>query len=93
MPAEGTGVAYRAVISACPVVMNHPIVLSIAGKATRGCSSPSFSCIRAYGGESALARRRTGKWEEAQKPLITATTMYHGMRMQFWLQKAETAMR
>ena len=34
--------------------------------------------------------RRTGKREQAQEHLTTATTMYREMDMQFWLEKAET---
>ena len=33
--------------------------------------------------------RRTGRWQEAQKHLGTATMMYREMDMQFWLQHAE----
>jgi class 3 adenylate cyclase/tetratricopeptide (TPR) repeat protein len=33
--------------------------------------------------------RRTGKREEAQEHLTTATTMYREMRMTYWLEKAE----
>ncbi len=33
--------------------------------------------------------RRTGKWQEAQGQLATATTMYREMEMQFWLEQAE----
>jgi hypothetical protein len=37
--------------------------------------------------------RRTGKREEAQEHLTTATTMYREMDMRFWLEEAavETA--
>jgi tetratricopeptide (TPR) repeat protein len=34
--------------------------------------------------------RRTGKHEQAQEPLTTATTMYREMDMQFWLEKVKT---
>ena len=34
--------------------------------------------------------RRTGKREQAREHLSTATTMYHDMHVQFWLQKAQT---
>jgi hypothetical protein len=34
--------------------------------------------------------RRTGKHEQAQEHLTTATTMYREMGMQFWVEKAET---
>ena len=33
--------------------------------------------------------RRTGKPEQAQEHLTTATTMYREMDMRFWLEKAE----
>jgi class 3 adenylate cyclase/tetratricopeptide (TPR) repeat protein len=35
--------------------------------------------------------RRTGKCEQAQEQLTTATTMYREMDMRFWLAQAETA--
>ncbi len=37
--------------------------------------------------------RRTGKREQAQEHLTTATTMYREMDMRFWLEKAEVEMR
>jgi class 3 adenylate cyclase/tetratricopeptide (TPR) repeat protein len=37
--------------------------------------------------------RRTGKREQAQEHLTTATTMYRDMDMRFWLEKAESEMR
>jgi tetratricopeptide (TPR) repeat protein len=37
--------------------------------------------------------RRTGKREQAQEHLTTATTMYRGMGMTYWLEKAEAEMR
>jgi hypothetical protein len=37
--------------------------------------------------------RRTGKREQAQEHLRTATTMYREMDMRFWLEQAETEMR
>ena len=37
--------------------------------------------------------RRTGKKEEAQEHLTTATTMYREMDMRFWLEKAEVEIR
>ena len=33
--------------------------------------------------------RRTGKREQAQEHLTTATTMYRDMDMRFWLQQAQ----
>jgi hypothetical protein len=33
--------------------------------------------------------RRTGKHEQAQEHLTTATTMYREMGMRFWLEQAE----
>ena len=33
--------------------------------------------------------RRTGKRQEAQEHLATATTMYRDMEMPFWLEQAE----
>jgi hypothetical protein len=36
--------------------------------------------------------RRTGKPEPAQEHLATATTMYRGMGMTFWLEQAEAEM-
>jgi hypothetical protein len=36
---------------------------------------------------------RTGKREQAQQHLITATTMYREMDMRFWLEKAEAELR
>jgi tetratricopeptide (TPR) repeat protein len=36
--------------------------------------------------------RRTGKREQAQEHLTTATTMYRDMGMTYWLEKTETAM-
>jgi hypothetical protein len=33
--------------------------------------------------------RRTGKREQAQEHLTTATTMYREMGMTYWLEKAE----
>ena len=37
--------------------------------------------------------RRTGKRQEAQEHLTTATTMYRELDMRFWLEKAEAAIR
>ena len=37
--------------------------------------------------------RRTGKREQAQEHLTTATTMYREMDMRFWLEQAEAEMR
>ena len=37
--------------------------------------------------------RRTGKREQAQEHLTTATTMYREMGMTYWLEKAEAEMR
>jgi class 3 adenylate cyclase/tetratricopeptide (TPR) repeat protein len=37
--------------------------------------------------------RRTGKCEQAQEHLTTATTMYRAMDMRFWLEKAEAEMQ
>ena len=37
--------------------------------------------------------RRTGKRQEAQEHLSTATTMYREMDMRFWLEQAEAEMR
>jgi len=37
--------------------------------------------------------RRTGKRDEAQKHLTTATTMYREMDMTYWLEQAEAEMR
>jgi hypothetical protein len=37
--------------------------------------------------------RRTGKRDQAQEHLTTATTMYREMDMPFWLEKAEAEMR
>jgi hypothetical protein len=37
--------------------------------------------------------RRTGKRQEAQEHLTTATTMYGEMHMRFWLEQAEAEMR
>jgi len=37
--------------------------------------------------------RRTGKREQAQEHLTTATTMYREMGMTYWLEKAEAQMR
>ena len=36
--------------------------------------------------------RRTGKREQAQEHLTTATTMYRAMGMTYWLEKAERLM-
>jgi hypothetical protein len=36
--------------------------------------------------------RRTGKREQAQEHLTTATTMYREMGMTYWLEKAEAEM-
>ena len=36
--------------------------------------------------------RRTGKREQAQEHLTTATTMYREMDMRFWLEQAEAEM-
>ena len=36
---------------------------------------------------------RTGKREQAQEHLTTATTMYREMDMRFWLERAEAEMR
>ena len=33
--------------------------------------------------------RRTGKRQDAQEPLTTATTMYREMDMGYWLEQAE----
>ena len=35
--------------------------------------------------------RRTGKRQEAQEHLTTATTMYREMGMTYWLEKAKAA--
>ena len=40
-------------------------------------------------GLGALARK-TGRGEQAQEHLTTATTMYRAMDMRFWIEKAET---
>ena len=37
--------------------------------------------------------QRTGKREQAQEHLATATTMYREMGMTYWLEKAEAEMR
>jgi hypothetical protein len=37
--------------------------------------------------------RRTGKREQAQEHLTTATTMYREMGMTYWLEQAEAEMR
>jgi tetratricopeptide (TPR) repeat protein len=37
--------------------------------------------------------RRTGKREQAQEHLTTATTMYREMDMRFWLEQAEAQMK
>jgi hypothetical protein len=37
--------------------------------------------------------RRTGKREQAQEHLTTATTMYREMGMTYWLERAETEMK
>jgi hypothetical protein len=37
--------------------------------------------------------RRTGKLEQAQEHLTTATTMYREMGMRFWLDKAEVELQ
>ena len=37
--------------------------------------------------------RRTGKREQAQEQLTTATTMYREMDMRFWLEQAESEMK
>ena len=37
--------------------------------------------------------RRTGKRQQAQEHLTTATTMFREMDMGFWLEKAEAEMR
>jgi hypothetical protein len=36
---------------------------------------------------------RTGKHEQAQELLASATTMYRDMDMWFWMEKAEAEMR
>jgi hypothetical protein len=37
--------------------------------------------------------RRTGKRQEAEEHLATATTMYRDMDMKFWLETAEAEMK
>jgi hypothetical protein len=37
--------------------------------------------------------RRTGKRQEAQEHLTTATTMYREMGMTYWLEQAEAELR
>jgi len=37
--------------------------------------------------------RRTGKPEQAQEHLTTATTMYREMGMSYWLEKAEVELK
>jgi hypothetical protein len=37
--------------------------------------------------------RRTGRREQAQEHLTTATTMYRDMGMTYWLEKAKAEMR
>jgi hypothetical protein len=44
MPAAGTRLAYRTVISACPVAIPDPIVSDELGKATSGASSRLRAC-------------------------------------------------
>jgi hypothetical protein len=40
-----------------------------------------------------LYRGGTGKREQAQEHLTTATTMYREMGMTYWLEQAETELR
>jgi hypothetical protein len=37
--------------------------------------------------------RRTGRRQEAQEHLTTATTMYREMEMHFWLEQAEAELK
>ena len=37
--------------------------------------------------------RRTGKREQAQEHLTTATTMYREMDMRYWLEQAEAELK
>jgi len=37
--------------------------------------------------------RRTGKHEQAQRHLTTATTMYREMEMTYWLEKADAELQ
>jgi hypothetical protein len=37
--------------------------------------------------------RRTGKLEQAQEHITTATTMYREMGMTYWLEKADTELK
>ena len=37
--------------------------------------------------------RRVGKPEQAQEHLATATAMYRGMGMTYWLEKAEAELK
>ena len=61
---------------------------------TRSGSLKSSGCARSHChlGLGKLCRR-TGKREQAQDHLRTATTMYRDMDMRFWLEKAEAELK
>ena len=60
MPAAGTRLAYRTVISACPVAMPDPIVFDELGKATSGAVLLPPLALGLAGLALHLARRRFG---------------------------------
>jgi hypothetical protein len=60
MPAAGTRLAYRTVISACPVAMPDLIVFDEFGKATSGAVLLPPLALRLAGLALHLSRRRFG---------------------------------
>ena len=60
MPAAGTRLAYRTVISACPVAMPDPIVFDELGKATSGAVLLPPLALGLAGLALHLSRRRFG---------------------------------
>ena len=59
---------------------------------TRSRSPRNWRCAHCHLGLGKLYRR-TGKQQEAQEHLATATTMYREMGMTYWLEQAEAEMR
>ena len=63
-----------------------------AETAKSGSGEPHHSVAHCHLGLGKLYRR-TGKCEQAQEHLATATTMYREMDMRFWLEQAEAELR
>jgi hypothetical protein len=62
------------------------------GRYLRARTSRAPACADCHLGLGTLYRR-TGKREQAQEHLTTATAMYRQMGMRFWLENAEAEMK